>query len=159
MTTKFSIGQDVWFMNNNQPTCMRVCKIDIQSIPTKYNTNEGDNYGDVLEWSQPNIRYAFWDCDGITTFSKWESEVFATKEDLGEYVFGFKRDLLSTPIEQTELSYRAIVNLADGCDVFTVGQLMEWTKHDLLKVRQIGKATVAEIESMLDKLGLKLKDR
>ena len=87
MTTKFSIGQDVWFMLNDKPTCMPVYRIDIQSMPTKYNTSEGENYGDILEWSQPNIRYAFWDCDGITTFSKWESEVFATKEELRKGVF------------------------------------------------------------------------
>lgn len=87
MTTKFSIGQKVWFMNNNQPTCMQVCKIDIQSIPTKYNDNEDDNYGDVLEWSQPNIRYSFWDVDGVYG-CEWESKVFATKEELRKAVFG-----------------------------------------------------------------------
>lgn len=87
MTTKFSIGQDVWFMHNNQPTCMRVCKIDIQSIPTKYNENEGDNYGDVLEWSQPQIRYTFWDVDEMSG-CELESKIFATKEELQKAVFG-----------------------------------------------------------------------
>ena len=87
MTTKFSIGQKVWCMKNNQPTCMRVCAIDIQSAPTKYNDNEGDNYGDVLEWAQPQIRYSFWDVNEMCG-CEWESKVFATKEELQKAVFG-----------------------------------------------------------------------
>ena len=88
MTTKFSIGQEVWFMSNDKPTCMQVCRIDIKSEPTKYNHNEGENYGDVLEWAKPTIHYDFWDCDSPYLKELCESEVFATKEELRKAVFG-----------------------------------------------------------------------
>ena len=88
MTTKFSIGQEVWFMHNNQPTCMPICGIAVDGRPTKYNHTNGDNYGDILEWAQPSIKYFFWDCDEQMNGFQWESKVFATKEELKKAVFG-----------------------------------------------------------------------
>ena len=88
MTTKFSIGQEVWFMHNDRPIRMPICGIAIGSSPTKYNTTEGDNYGEILEWKQPSIKYFFWDCDEQMSDFQWESQVFATKEELRNHVFG-----------------------------------------------------------------------
>ena len=88
MDTKFSIGQKVWFMFGSHPECMTICKIEIQSTPTKYDTTESENYGEVLEWTEPQVIYSFWDCDGVLSERKRESEIFATKEELRKAVFG-----------------------------------------------------------------------
>ena len=88
MTTKFNIGDYVWFMYGNKPTCMPICRITIHSEPEKYNSEPGDNYGDILVWRAPSIRYSFWDCDGEMSETVWESRVFATKEELKKAVFG-----------------------------------------------------------------------
>ena len=87
MTTKFSIGQEVWFMLGTRPICMPISGIAIDSKPTKYDTTK-ENYGEILEWAQPNIKYFFWDCDEQMADFKWERNVFATKEELRKHVFG-----------------------------------------------------------------------
>lgn len=89
MTTKFSIGQEVWFMDDNEPTCMQISGIGISSKPTKYDITPGsDKYGNVLEWGEPTIRYEFWDVDGTYSKRMFEEYVFATKEELRKDVFG-----------------------------------------------------------------------
>ena len=88
MTTKFSIGQKVWFMLGTRPVCMPISGIAIDSKPTKYNTTAGANYGDILEWARPIVKYFFWDCDVQMNEFEWENNVFATKEELRKHVFG-----------------------------------------------------------------------
>ena len=53
MRTKFSIGDEVWFMRNNKPECMVICGIEAISAPAKYNTEEGELYGSIIEWKTP----------------------------------------------------------------------------------------------------------
>lgn len=88
MTTKFSIGDEVWFMRNNRPECMVICGIEAISAPAKYNTEEGELYGSIIDWKSPTIRYSFWDVDGVFSYKEYESGVYATKRELQEAVFG-----------------------------------------------------------------------
>ena len=97
---KFSIGQKVWFMLNDEPNCMPICHIDISSFPTEYDLEEegSENFGNVLEWAEPAIRYSFWDSDNVlkhfqygsnelSIYWEWESKVFATEAELCKAVF------------------------------------------------------------------------
>lgn len=82
MTTKFSIGQEVWFMHNDKPQCMPVCSIHIQSEPRM-----GSIRGTVEGWKEPTIRYYFFDGCNETTYSEYEEDVFATKDELRDAIF------------------------------------------------------------------------
>ena len=82
MTTKFSIGQKVWFMHDDKPQCMPVCSIYIKATPNKSIVR-----GTIEGWREPNIRYAFWRGGAETTYTEYEEDVFATKEELCDAVF------------------------------------------------------------------------
>jgi DNA-directed RNA polymerase subunit alpha len=62
---------------------------------------------------------------------------------------------LSTPIQELELSVRAS-NCLESAKVKTVGQLVEMTDADLLKIRSFGKTSLREIKRKLTDIGLSL---
>jgi len=62
---------------------------------------------------------------------------------------------LNTPIAELELSVRA-ANCLDSVKLDTVGQLVEMTEADLLKIRSFGKTSLREIKRKLADLGLSL---
>lgn len=63
--------------------------------------------------------------------------------------------ILMTPITECDLSNKAI-SLLNGCDIKYVGDLVQWTFNDLLKIRNMGKVTLKEIEKFVDIIGLRL---
>jgi DNA-directed RNA polymerase subunit alpha len=62
---------------------------------------------------------------------------------------------LSIPIQELELSVRAS-NCLESVKIETVGQLMQMTEADLLKVRNFGKTSLREIRRKLADMGLSL---
>jgi len=62
---------------------------------------------------------------------------------------------LKTPIQELELSVRAS-NCLESAKVETVGQLVQMTEADLLKIRSFGKTSLREIKRKLADIGLSL---
>jgi len=62
---------------------------------------------------------------------------------------------LSTPIQELELSVRAS-NCLESVKVEMVGQLVQMTDADLLKIRSFGKTSLREIKRKLADIGLSL---
>ena len=63
------------------------------------------------------------------------------------------RQLLNTPILDMKLSVRA-TNCLRSAEVFTLGDLVQYKQHDLLRFRNFGKKSMIEIEDMLESIGL-----
>lgn len=63
------------------------------------------------------------------------------------------RQLLKTKLTDIELSVRAL-NCLKAADVTTLGELVKNHRHDLLKFRNFGKKSLAELEEKLESLNL-----
>jgi len=64
-------------------------------------------------------------------------------------------DLLSRPVRELELSIRSENCLLRG-GIHTIGELITRSREDLLKIRNLGKISLREIEEKLEKQGLHL---
>lgn len=62
--TKYNIGDEVWFMNEGEPTSEKIVRIDVEQYEQKQ-----------------YIEYTVILCDVILT-SFYEEEIFPTKEEL-----------------------------------------------------------------------------
>jgi DNA-directed RNA polymerase subunit alpha len=62
---------------------------------------------------------------------------------------------ISTPIQELELSVRA-ANCLESIKIETVGQLVNMTEADLLKVRSFGKTSLREVKRKLADIGMSL---
>ncbi len=62
---------------------------------------------------------------------------------------------LQTPISELELSVRS-ANCLREAKIFTIGELVEKTSQELLKYRNFGKKSLAEIDELLKSMGLQL---
>jgi len=76
-----------------------------------------------------------------------EAEPLVVSEELEEK--------LKTPIAELELSVRA-ANCLREAKIQTIGELLEKTSQELLKYRNFGKKSLAEIEELLKGMGLSL---
>lgn len=63
------------------------------------------------------------------------------------------RQLLKTKLADVELSVRAL-NCLRAAEVETLGDLVKYNRNELLKFRNFGKKSLAEVEKLLDSLGL-----
>ncbi|PID90926.1 MAG: DNA-directed RNA polymerase subunit alpha [Bacteroidetes bacterium] len=63
------------------------------------------------------------------------------------------RQLLKSKLLDLELSVRAL-NCLKAADVETIGDLVQYSKQDLLKFRNFGKKSLTEIEDVLESMGL-----
>ena len=63
------------------------------------------------------------------------------------------RQLLKTKLTDLELSVRAL-NCLKAADVDTLGQLVSYHRHDLLKFRNFGKKSLTELDDKLESLNL-----
>lgn len=63
------------------------------------------------------------------------------------------RQLLKTKLVDLELSVRAL-NCLKAADVESLGQLVTYNRHDLLKFRNFGKKSLAELDEKLEGLNL-----
>ena len=69
-----------------------------------------------------------------------------------------KIKILEKPIDELNLSIRSW-NCLKRAEIHTVGELTNKTIDDLLKIRNMGKKSIDEVEAKLDSLGLKFKDK
>ena len=67
-------------------------------------------------------------------------------------------EFLSRPVRDLELSIRSENCLLRG-GIHTIGDLLQKTRDDLLKIRNLGKVSLKEIGERLDAAGLKLRDK
>jgi len=67
-------------------------------------------------------------------------------------------EFLSRPVRDLELSIRSENCLLRG-GIHTIGDLLNKTKDDLLKIRNLGKISLKEIGEKLDNAGLKLREK
>ena len=67
-------------------------------------------------------------------------------------------EFLSRPVRELELSIRSENCLLRG-GIHTIGDLLNKTKEDLLKIRNLGKISLKEIGEKLESSGLKLRDK
>ena len=81
-----------------------------------------------------------------------ESDITTRRPTSGESEF------LGRPVRDLELSIRSENCLLRG-GIHTIGDLLQKTKEDLLKIRNLGKISLKEIGEKLDKAGLKLRDK
>lgn len=63
------------------------------------------------------------------------------------------RQLLKSELSEFDLSVRAL-NCLKTADVITLGDLLSHSKEDLLKVRNFGRKSLEEIETLLEELGI-----
>jgi len=63
------------------------------------------------------------------------------------------RQLLRTKLVDLELSVRAL-NCLKAAEVETVGDLVRFSKADLLKFRNFGKKSLTELEDIVESMGL-----
>lgn len=63
------------------------------------------------------------------------------------------RQLLKTKLTDMDLSVRAL-NCLKAAEVETLGDLVQYNRNDLLKFRNFGKKSLAELEELLDKMNL-----
>lgn len=64
---------------------------------------------------------------------------------------------VNKPIEDLELTVRAMNCLRLDVKIHTIKDLLEYTKHDLLKINGLGKHSCREIEDVLRDRGLFLR--
>lgn len=63
-------------------------------------------------------------------------------------------NLLTTKVTDLNISLRAL-NCLKAADIYTLGDLVQYDKLDLLKFRNFGKKSLAELDYLLEDLGLK----
>ncbi len=71
-----------------------------------------------------------------------------TKDDNIDDNYEQMRKLLQTKLSDLDLSVRAI-NCLKTADIETLGQLVSYTKNDLLKFRNFGKKSLSEVEELV----------
>jgi len=59
-------------------------------------------------------------------------------------------------IEELELTMRTS-NCLKEAKIYTVGQLEQWTRNELLGLPNLGRKSLKEVEEQLEKMGLKLR--
>ena len=153
MKTKFNINDSLWLMYNNKPTIVKVKGISIcadtsQMICIKYAVEIDEKLYNVNE-----------------------NRVFATKEELRDYVFEKEPEEKPQNNEILEKSWGVIMqddNYAKGInlriyntfkwlDIETVGDLIKYSAQDLLKMRNFGKKSLNKVRCWLASFDLKLK--
>ena len=81
-----------------------------------------------------------------------ESEVKSVSEEFDEGTLHI-RQLLKTKLVDMDLSVRAL-NCLKAADVETLGELVSYNKNDLLKFRNFGKKSLAELEALVSNKNL-----
>ena len=81
-----------------------------------------------------------------------DSEIKAESEEFDETSLHM-RQLLKTKLVDLDLSVRAL-NCLKAADVETLGDLVAYSKADLLKFRNFGKKSLTELEDLVDNKGI-----
>lgn len=86
---------------------------------------------------------------GLTQDAK-DAEIMVEKED------DKTEKVLDMPIEELDLSVRSY-NCLKRAGINTVGELIQKTEEDMMKVRNLGKKSLEEVQEKLAELGLSLR--
>lgn len=81
-----------------------------------------------------------------------ESEIVSSKENYDEEALHI-RQLLKSKLVDMDLSVRAL-NCLKAAEVETLGELVSFTKNDLMKFRNFGKKSLSELEELVASKGL-----
>ena len=154
MNTKFNIGDSVYLMYNNKPTTATIGRIIIS--PDKSDASV--------------IRIIYEIKLDAGTYGISENKVFATKEELRDYVFEKEpeqeipqnNDILREGWgviipNNTKKFYTRIYCTFKCLDIETVGDLLEYSAQDLLEMRNFGKSSLNTVRRWLASFNLKLK--
>jgi DNA-directed RNA polymerase alpha subunit len=68
----------------------------------------------------------------------------------------FIGDKSSQFVAELELTVRTS-NCLKEAKIYTVGQLEQWTKNELMRLPNLGRKSLKEVEEQLEKMGLKLR--
>ena len=98
-------------------------------------------------------------CDHFTLFTDLSENLDGDGPDLpmGESEGEQTDDLLSITIEELDLSVRSF-NCLKRANINTVGDLVSKTQEEMIKVRNLGRKSLEEVEHKLNQMGLKLAD-
>lgn len=86
------------------------------------------------------------------------TEEVSSIETLYERENESKERVLEMTVEELELSMRSR-NCLKRAGINTIEELLEKTEEDMMKVRNLGKKSLAEIKEKLDEIGLQLKSK
>ncbi len=65
------------------------------------------------------------------------------------------KKVLETPVDQLELTVRSS-NCLEGTNIKTIGELIKKSEDDMLKMKNFGKKSLAEVKAKLEEYGLRL---
>ncbi|MDR2523656.1 MAG: DNA-directed RNA polymerase subunit alpha [Synergistaceae bacterium] len=77
---------------------------------------------------------------------------------MGRRFIGGEQEILNRPVRDLEFSIRSENCLLRG-GIHTIGDLLQKSREDLLKIRNLGKISLKEIGERLDAAGLKLREK
>ena len=86
------------------------------------------------------------------------SEIAKTMSIMSQKELSLKDKLLETSIEDLELSVRSY-NCLKRAGIHTVADIVNKTEQDMMKVRNLGKKSLDEVEKKLNDLGLEFKKK
>lgn len=91
----------------------------------------------------------------LMTFQSYDTEMSNITEEDREYYA-----LFNTKLDDLNISVRTLKPLI-GADIETVGELVQWNKLDLLRLRNFGKKALTELEDVLESMNLSfgMKDK
>ena len=124
-------------------------RTDFDSVTLSVETNGAITPEDAVAYAaallQDHLRY-FTDFGHVPTVPDTEEGDAAA--DTAHY-----RDLLSKPIDDCGLSVRSINSLKNS-SISTLGDLVQYSVDDMLKVKNVGEKALGEIRDMLEREGL-----
>jgi DNA-directed RNA polymerase subunit alpha len=103
----------------------------------------------IREASRILIQHLMLITDENITF---ESETVGETDIVDEHILHMRK-LLKTSLEDLDLSVRAY-NCLKAAKINTLGELVQYDTHELLKFRNFGKKSLVEIEELLQDKGL-----
>ena len=125
-------------------------KTDYEKLIFDIETDGSINPKDALEEAAKILIYHFmlFSDERITMVDEKQS----ASDDLDENSLHI-RQLLKTKLVEMDLSVRAL-NCLKAAEVETLGELVAYNKHDLLKFRNFGKKSLTELEELVAAKGL-----
>ena len=91
--------------------------------------------------------------DHLGLFLSFGEEAEEPKEESGDSDYLKMRDLLNKPVEELELSVRS-ANCLRANNIFTIGDLVHKTESEMLKYRNFGRKSLAELIEILKAMSL-----
>jgi DNA-directed RNA polymerase subunit alpha len=91
--------------------------------------------------------------DHLALFLSFGEEAEEPKEEGGDSDYLKMREMLNKPVEELELSVRS-ANCLRANNIFTLGDLVHKTESEMLKYRNFGRKSLAELIEILKVMNL-----